>query len=419
VKEQIIIIGGGPVGSLLSIFLIKRGYKVKVYEKRPDLRSHAIDTGKSINLALSHRGLTALEKAGLKDEVMKIALPMFGRMVHDIEGKANFQPYSTTGKSIYSISRNELNKIMLAEAEKLGVELAFNHNCTKVDFAVNMVGFRDAQNNYIKVTPEVCLGTDGAFSELRTEMIQHGSMNYSQEFLDYGYKELRIEKSELSQEALHIWPRKNFMLIALPNLDGSFTCTLFLHLKGEESFESLNDARKVNAFFNTYFTDAFKLMPDLAEQFFVNPKGSLVTIKCFPWSKHVGGSQYGLLGDSAHAIVPFYGQGMNCGFEDCTVIDSILEQNQDWKSVLEIFENKRKPNTDAITQMAFENFIEMRDLVADEGFLKKKTFESQYIKDHPDWLTRYEMVTFSDLPYAEVLRMAGENNKLIESLMNG
>ena len=404
VKENITIIGAGPIGALASIFLAKQGYQVDVYEKRPDLRTVAIQAGRSINLALSTRGWSALEKAGLKDACMQIALPMYGRMVHDVEGNTNFQPYSTDGKAIYSISRAEVNKILLTEAEKMGVRLHFNHTCTKIDFATNSVGFRDINNAYVKIYPKVCLGADGAFSELRTEMMQHGQMNYSQEYLDYGYKELKIENSTLKSDALHIWPRKDFMLIALPNMDGSFTCTLFLKMQGEESFQNLDSEAKVEVFFDHYFKDAAPFISNLANQFLSNPTGSLVTIKCYPWSRQVGEHGYCLLGDSAHAIVPFYGQGMNCGFEDCSILDGLLSNFTSWETLFKTFEKLRKPNTDAIAQMAYDNFIEMRDLVADEEFLKNKKKEAQYKVEHPDWLTKYEMVTFSNIPYAEVLQ---------------
>lgn len=423
-NEKVTIIGGGLVGSLLSIFLAKRGFATQVFEKRPDIRQTEIKSGRSINLALSTRGWNALEKAGVKDEVLKISLPMYGRMVHDVHGKTNYQPYSSVGDSIYSVSRGDINKILLNNAENLGVDIKYDHTCTKIDFAANTVGFRDNQNNYLKITPNICLGTDGAFSELRTEMMQHGMMNYSQQFLQHGYKEIHIPAGVakswlLDATCLHIWPRQSFMLIALPNRDGSFTCTLFLHLHGAESFETLLNENNVHDFFNKNFHDVTILIPDLACQFFANPTGSLVTIECNPWRKQVGESMYCLLGDAAHAIVPFYGQGMNCGFEDCAVLDHLLENAQydNWTEILEDFQKLRIPNTAAIAQMALENFVEMRDLVADDEFIKKKKFENEYKKNHPDWLTKYEMVTFSNIPYGEVLSKSIANEVFLNQLM--
>lgn len=402
-KKNITIVGAGLVGTLLSIFLARRGMKVSIYEKRQDPRKVKNQLGRSINLALSERGLTALDKVGLKDKALQIAIPMYGRMIHDEKGNTNFLSYSSDNKAINSISRADINNFLIEEAEKLDVKFNFSHICTKIDFVQNTIGFRNPSQEYIKFTPELCFGADGAFSELRTEMIQHDKVNYSQEFLTHGYKELTIKSNTFTKNALHIWPRKSFMLIALPNLDGSFTATLFLELHGEESFDSLNTAENVSSFFKKNFPDAFDSIINLENSFFENPVGSLVTIKCFPWHKRVGGSLYGLLGDSAHGIVPFYGQGMNCGFEDCRLLDELIPDFNNWAQLWEEFESKRKPNTDAIAEMALYNFLEMRDFVANPEYLEKRNKDIEMKKNNPYWLTKYERVSFTNVPYKKIL----------------
>ncbi|MDX2191076.1 MAG: NAD(P)/FAD-dependent oxidoreductase [Bacteroidota bacterium] len=423
--EKISIIGAGLVGSLLALNLKKLGFEITVYEKRADLRKSEIGKGRSINLALSTRGLYALSKVGLEKEVLKMALPMYGRYIHIFNEDVHFTPYSIINeKAIYSISRNQLNQLLINEAEKSGVKFHFQHNLTKVDFNSNILGFRNESNEYIKVTPEICFGTDGAYSELRNEMIQNDAFNFSQEFLEYGYKEIDLPASELGKwklpnNGLHIWPRKDFMLIALPNLNGSFTCTLFLKMKGDESFEMISESEVFNDFFKKYFPDAYQCIPDLWNQFLSNPIGKLVTIKCFPYLKINEESIYYLLGDAAHAIVPFYGQGMNCGFEDVSQLTDMLSEIKlfNWVELFNGHQQKRKPNCDAIAQMALDNFVEMRDLVSDIEFIKNKHIESQLKQSFPDlWQTQYELVTFSNENYTQALKQGLINKKLVDHI---
>lgn len=413
--DLVYVLGGGLVGSVLSVFLKKLDIQPVIYEKRPDIRKQKLQSGRSINLALSTRGWTALEKIGLKSEVEKIAIPMYGRMIHTHLGKTNFQPYSLHDdkKAIYSVSRAELNKLLLNEAEKIGVELHFDFKATKIDIENNYIGFRNAANEYIKLQPKQCFSADGAFSLVRSELIKNAGFDYEQKYLAHSYQEFHIPANKngdylLEKNALHIWPRASFMLIALPNLDGSFTCTLFLENKGEISFERIKNTADASDFFNTYFADALALMPDFETQLKQNPVSSLVTIKTFPWHKN----NYCLLGDAAHAIVPFYGQGMNCGFEDCVILIDLIEKNKNnWQQICSDFETIRKPNTDAISRMALDNFLEMRDLVTDEHFLTLKKMEANIISKYPQkWQSQYEMVTFSNLPYSFALQKGIENN---------
>lgn len=418
--DSVCILGGGLVGSLLSIFLKKHNIQSVIYEKRPDIRLQNLVAGRSINLALSTRGWTALEKVGLKTEVEKIAIPMFGRMIHTFDGQQKMQSYSLHDdkKAIFSVSRAELNKLLLNEAEKLGVDLHFEHKATKVEIDSNTIGFRNAENEYIKINPKFCFSADGAFSLVRSELIKNSGFDYEQKYLEHSYQEFHIPADangnwQIYKNALHIWPRESFMLIALPNLDGSFTCTLFLQNNGEVSFENLNTIQKAKHFFETYFVDALTLMPNFEIQFEQNPISSLVTIKTFPWHKN----NYCLIGDAAHAIVPFYGQGMNCGFEDCSILMELIEKKpENWTEIFSEFELARKPNTDAIAQMALDNFLEMRDLVTDEHFLKLKKMEANIIANYPQkWQSQYEMVTFSNLPYSEALEKGKENKLKLEN----
>lgn len=418
------LIGAGPVGSLLALFMKKKGFNIDVYEKRPDIRNAKSYEGKSINIALSQRGWSALEKVGLKEKVVKVALPMYGRMIHKEDGTQEFQKYSSDDQAIYSVSRGEINKIIIQEAENQGVNFHFDQHCKRIDLQTNSLYFRNSTNELTRIDqPNVCLAADGAFSVLRNELIKHEGANYSQAFLDYGYKEIRLpadDKSEwkLDKGALHIWPRKSFMLIALPNFDGSFTCTLFLQKEGNVSFENLKSETEVDQFFHKYFADIQPLIPDLINQFFANPTGSLVTIKCFPWSKSNAQTHYALLGDAAHAITPFYGQGMNCGFEDARILAELIDdENASWQEVFTQFQNLRKTNTDTIAQMAFDNFVEMRDGVVDAHFLAKKKLEMEVKKILPLWKNKYELVSFSDVPYQNAENYYRKYNELFETYL--
>ena len=328
-QKKATIIGAGLVGSLQACYLQKRGYKVDVYESRSDMRKVGYIGGRSINLALSTRGWTALEKIGLADEIHKIAIPMYGRTIHSIDGSIHYQPYGKENQAIYSVSRGELNQRLVELADSFPeIDFHFEHFCKNVDFKKNEIQFsKGVDNDEIKVNTDFILGTDGAFSRIRLAMQAVPRFQYSQYYIDYGYKELFIPSGSngefmLDKNSLHIWPRGEFMMIALPNLDGSFTCTLFLPFEGELAFDDLNNEKQVKAYFDNYFPDAVQLMPSLIQDFFKNPTSALVTVRCYPW--HYENAV--LLGDAAHAVVPFFGQGMNCGFEDVRIFNELMDQ---------------------------------------------------------------------------------------------
>jgi kynurenine 3-monooxygenase len=420
VRKHIAIVGAGLVGTLLSIYLAKRGYKVSVFERRQDMRKGKSEGGRSINLALSTRGLRALEEVGVAEAIRKVAIPMHGRMMHDKAGNLNFLPYGKEGQFINSVSRSGLNMVLMDEAEKKGVNLFFNHRCTEVDFektslTLQAIGAASSQTFDF----DFIIGADGAFSAVRSAMQVTDRFNYSQHYIEHGYKELHIPAefgSVLEKNALHIWPRESFMMIALPNPDGSFTCTLFFPFEGEQSFASLKSKKEVVAFFHETFHDAMKLMPYYLDDFERNPTSSLVTVKCFPWIKN----HTLVIGDAAHAIVPFYGQGMNAGFEDCRILNELLSLNgDDWHKTLHQFQHQRKPDTDAIAQLAFDNFVEMRDLVADPEFLLRKKIEAKLHTLYPNkWIPLYSMVTFNDtIPYSKAYAIGKKQARIMDSVM--
>lgn len=421
-KETITIIGAGLVGSLLSILLAQQGFKVKVYEKRPNPLTTNPESGRSINLALSNRGIKTLDMAGLTQKVMQQTIPMEGRMLHEPNGQLILQPYGKEGQQIYSISRSELTNLLIKEAIALGVIYNFNVEIDTIDHKTKQIHLTEKQHN-LKVTEpfQLLLGADGAFSAVRNDLQKSGKLDFTLTNLEHSYKELRIPPTSqnghrMYKNALHIWPRKQFMLIALPNLDGSFTVTLFLPTEGDLSFEYLNTRENLETFFLEYFPDAFSLIPDLIDQFYNNPTSFLGTIKCQPW---IYEDQVALIGDAAHAIVPFYGQGMNAGFEDCRILIELIQQNQptDWAEILQQFQNARKENTDAIADLAVSNFYEMRDNVADEKFLLRKKIEAEINKKYPEYLPLYSMVTFSDLSYSEALARGKKQQVFMDQVM--
>jgi len=423
-SQKITIIGAGLVGSLLSIYLSKRGYKVSVYEKRPDLRKNRISAGKSINLALSDRGWRGLEGVGIAEEIRKVAIPMKGRMIHNTDGGITFQPYGKAAQAIYSVSRGGLNCLLMDLAEQHGAEFFYNECCTNIDLRNATSHFENAETKKITtVTSERIFGTDGAFSATRLQLqLSIDKFNYSQQYLEHGYKELVIPATEngefaIDPNALHIWPRGQFMLIALPNLDKSYTCTLFFPFEGEQSFTALDSREKMLTFFTETFPDAVPLMPTLEQDYFAYPAASLVTVKCFPWSYE---DKLLLLGDAAHAIVPFFGQGMNCGFEDCVILDNlIVSENDDWKKIFSVFESERKKNSDAIAELAVENFVEMRDLVGHPDFLLRKKIEAYLYEHYPErWKPLYSMVTFSDTPYNTAYVEGKKQNEIMKQIMS-
>ena len=416
-KQKVIIIGAGLSGSLLAIYLAKRGIETDIYESRGDMRTAETAAGRSINLALSNRGIAALKEVGLDEYMLAEAVPMHGRMIHALDGQTKLLPYSgRTGEYINSVSRAGLNVALMNEAEKYaGVKFHFNQKCVDFDCQSGEAKFESGEI----AKSDTLIATDGAGSAVRNAMLHGGvpRFNFSQSWLEHGYKELHIPPDEngdflMEKNALHIWARGAFMMIALPNFDGSFTCTLFLAHTGENSFEQLTDEKSLLDFFQTNFADAIPLMPTLTEDFFTNPTGNLGTIKCFPWN--VGGKSL-LLGDSAHAVVPFYGQGMNASFEDCRVLNQLIEQHgTNWNLVFDEFTNERKANTDAIAQMAEENFYEMRDAVADPVFVRKRELETKLEHEFPDYFSKYSMVTFrEDLPYLVAKDKGNAQDKLL------
>lgn len=423
-NKNITIIGAGLVGSLLSIYLARRGYKVAVYERRGDMRREKMSAGRSINLALSDRGLLALEKMGLADAIREISIPMHGRFIHHQDGSTAFQRYGKEGQYINSVSRATLNTKLMDLAEEAGVRIYFNEKLDKIDWRKEQISFENTAGQSLPSSrTDLLFAADGAFSAARLQhQLQHDQFNYSQYYIDCGYKELTIPPTAdgefaMERNALHIWPRKDYMLIALPNLDKSFTCTLFFPFKGEASFEKLKSRDQVKSFFEKTFPDAVSLMPDYCDEFFANPTSSLVTVKCYPW---IRGDHFALIGDAAHAIVPFFGQGMNCGFEDCRVLDELIDKHQhNWAAILEEYQALRKPDGDAIADLAINNFTEMREKTADPVFLFQKKIEARLHEKYPEqWIPAYSQVTFSPhIRYSEALRRGQEQEAIMQQVM--
>ena len=419
--QTVRLIGSGLNGPLLGLELVKRGFRVEIYERRPDMRRVPIAAGRSINLAISTRGIHALKQAGLWETMHEIVIPMKGRMMHSASSELTFQRYGKDDSEVInSISRAELNIALMNASEAQGVNIHFHERCTGINFKTGALRLRNEESGDERtIETDIVIGCDGSASAIRGQMLRRSRFNFSQHYLNYGYKELTIPAREgkhvLEINALHIWPRGNYMLIALPNIDGTFACILFLPFEGPDSFERLTTHDALIEFVRAHFPDAIPLMPDLAANFFANPTGAMVTIKCSPW--HVGGKAL-LLGDAAHAIVPFFGQGINCGFEDCTVLLELLDRyGADWERVFSEFETARKENTDAIADMAVENFVEMRDRVADPRFLLRKKVELALETKFPNrFVPKYAMVTFHRVPYAVALRRGEIQDKMLAEL---
>jgi kynurenine 3-monooxygenase len=421
-SDTITLIGAGLTGPLLAISLVQRGFRVIIYESRPDMRRVQLSAGRSINLAISVRGIYALQEAGLWDSMRGIIIPMKGRMMHSLSGQLTFQPYGKDETEVInSISRADLNAALLNEAEKRGVEIRFNERCLGFDPHSGTARFRNEETGReTTVESSPIIAADGASSAVRLAMLKLASFNFSQQYLDYGYKELTIAagpdaKHLLEKNALHIWPRGSHMLIALPNINGTFACILFLPFEGEASFATLDSEAKFLDFFKSNFADAVPLMPQLRENFRDNPTGAMVTIKCSPW--HVDAKSI-LIGDAAHAIVPFFGQGMNCAFEDCNCLLELLDRHgADWAKVFLEFERSRKVNTDAIADLALENFVEMRDRVGDPRFLFKKKVELALEGKYPHlFVPKYAMVTFHRIPYSVALSRGFIQDAMLDEL---
>lgn len=413
-SAHVIITGAGLCGTLLALRLANRGHRVTLLEKRGDLRREEVAAGRSINLALSDRGLAALDMVGLKEKALSISIPMFGRMIHPLHGEATMlQPYS--GRShefIQSISRPGLNALLLDEASRHpAIEIRFHQHVQHADVMMARIKGTDLQlSQPFELQGDILIGTDGAGSDVRQGYMNIGStlrFNYSLEWLDHGYKELEIppgpgQSWQIEKNALHIWPRQSYMLIALPNLNGSFTVTLFLAFEGTPGFNQLRDETAVRDFFKNQFPDVTRMMPDLVKDFQHHPTGALGTVKCSPW--HTDHSL--LMGDAAHAVVPFYGQGMNCAMEDVRVLDACLDQfNEDWPKAFKAYQENRKKDTDAIADLAIENYYEMRDHVDNPDFIAKRKIEMQLEKKYPGYASKYNLVAFcEDTPYSEASR---------------
>ncbi len=423
-KQKIVIAGSGLVGSLLGLRLLQRGFDVSIYESRSDLRKEQMSAGRSINLALSHRGIVALKLAGIDKDILSHAIQMKGRMIHSIQGNLNYQEYSSRpGEHINSISRKTLNEILMDAIEKI--------KPNAIHFKTRLVSQEDHFQKFIFETKEetfiteencVLIGTDGASSVARKllyDFTPQLRFNYSQVFQNYGYKELTIPPGPnnafvIEKNALHIWPRGHFMMIALPNPDATYTATLFLPYKGNDGFDSLENKDALNQFFKINFPDAIQWIPDLHQEFFENPTGHLYTVKCEPW--HFD-DRILLMGDAAHALIPFYGQGMNCGFEDVLVFDNMLNNYSDWLTLFEDFSSLRKPDADAIADLAEDNFLEMRDKVADPVFQRKRILELQLEKLFPEYYSKYAMVTFRpDIRYRDAMIQGRKQDMLLSKI---
>jgi len=420
---RVTIIGAGLAGPLLATLLAERGFQVEIYERRPDMRKAGFRGGRSINLAVSTRGIHALQQARVWEALRHIIVPMQGRMMHSVKGDLTFQPYGKDeSEVINSVSRAELGVALMDAAESRGVAIHFNQRCTGFDYHASAVRLRHEETHEDSTVPaETVIGTDGSASAIRLEMLKTDRFNFSQDYLDYGYKELTIPatahgKHLLAPHALHIWPRGSYMLIALPNIDGTFACILFLPFeRGAESFASLDTEAKVHQFFEDTFPDVVPLIPRLTATYFANPTGSMVTVRCFPW--RVAGKSL-LLGDAAHAIVPFFGQGVNCAFEDCSILMDYLDKHgADWPRVFAEFQQSRKPDADAIAELALENFIEMRDRVADPHFLFRKKVELALEARYPGvFVPKYAMVTFHRVPYSVALSRGRIQDRILTML---
>ncbi len=417
------IVGAGLVGSLWAVYLSKAGYKVTIFERRSDIRKAEISAGKSINLALSDRGWKALKTVNLEKEIEPIAIPMPGRIMHDTESNLSYQPYGTEGQAIYSVSRGGLNAKMMDIAETHGnATIHYNEKCIGADLENGIVYLENSQTKEkSEYKSDVVFACDGAFSAVRYNSMQKlDRFEYSQHFINDGYRELLLPANKdgsykLEKNALHIWPRGRFMLIALPNEDGSFTCTLFMPSTGENSFEQLTSKDAVDQFFKTTFPDFYELMPNVGNAWEDHPLSSLAIVRCYPWTS----GKVALMGDAAHATVPFYGQGMNSGMEDCTVMWELMQKhNEDWTKVFAEYQEIRKPDGDGVQDLSLHNYYVMRDYVGDPTFLLQKKIEAHFSAKHPDkWLPLYSQVTFSHIRYSVAWETGQKQDAIMKNVM--
>ena len=422
-KPRYVIAGGGLAGALAAVYLAKAGYEVDLHEMRGDLREAGVAAGKSINLALSYRGICALERVGLAQAVLAESVAMPGRMMHAVDGTLTYHPYGVEeGQAIHSVSRGGLNIILLDAAEKFdSVRLHFHSKCTDFDADTGAIEFTDTRTNETtRVEGAAVIGADGAFSAVRRRMQRLNRFAYRQDYLAHGYKELTIPPGPggsfaMEKHALHIWPRRSLMMIALPNFDGSYTCTLFWPFEGAGSFEATQTPEALRRYFETQFPDALPLMPTLNEEYFENPTGSLVTVRCAPWYHR---DKVVLVGDACHAVVPFYGQGMNAAFEDVLVLSECLEKfPDDRERAFAAYHSLRKENVDALADLALANFVEMRDHTGSPAFLRKKKREKRLHKLFPRWYTPlYTMATFTRMPYVEAVARADYQDRVVQNV---
>ncbi len=419
-KEKIILIGSGLSGPLMANYLARKGYNIKIYERRPDMRKVSQSAGRSINLALSSRGIYSLKEVGVYKEIQPFMIPMKGRMIHDLNGSMHLQPYGQRKhETIFSVSRAKLNKELMNSAEKTGkISIKFEQELKQVDLINNKLTFND-----LDVPFDTVIGCDGSSSVLRQEIVNRSKSNYLKKPLNHGYKELTISASKsnnysMEPNALHIWPRSNFMMIALPNIDKTFTCTLFLPMKGPVSFSSINTNKDITELFKSFFPDVIKLMPKLIEDFQINPTGNLSTVYCEPWNYK---GKACIIGDAAHAIVPFFGQGMNASFQDCSFLNELIHTFKgDWGKAFDEFSNTHVKNGHAIADMAIENYIEMRDLVNDPIYIERRNLEFELEKEFPErFIPRYSMVSFHKIPYSEVYQRGRIQMDLMNKFQKG
>jgi kynurenine 3-monooxygenase len=422
-RRRIIVVGAGLIGSVLSIFLARRGYRVDVFEQQPDLSRTRLRSGRSINLTLCERGIKVLDSIGVGGAVRRASVPAYGRLVHDVKGHLTYQPYGNNNEAIYSIARNELNGILLDYARRnFDVNFHFNSKCVGMDLANGVIEMRNTETGRSGCeAAERIFGSDGAYSAVRLHMQKTRRFNYSQYHWEQEYKELMVYPAAgdgwtAEKNALHIWPRGSYMLIGFPNLDGSFTCSLHVACEGEPSLQSLRTAEDLLALFDRSFPDVVGLIPNLADCFFANPANAMVTIKCSPWSYQ---GKVALVGDAAHAIFPSYGQGANAGFEDCAVLDDCMDEyGEDWEMIFREYEGRRKPNTDAIADLCVAHFIELRDLVGEGRFQLRKRIERKLNEKYPaKYKDLYSMITFTELGYAEAIRLDREQRAIVERIL--
>lgn len=423
-KKNAMVIGSGLVGSLWTVYLNQAGYDVEVYERRSDMRLQKLSAGKSINLAMSYRGWKALDAVGVGDDVREIAIPMWGRTMHHEDGSTSYQPYGREDQAIYSVSRGDINvKLMNIAESKGGAVIHFNKECVDLDMMNGIAQFRDTQTGEVsEARADLIFGADGTFSATRYKALQRTDrFNFSQEFIPDGYKEILLPANpdgthQLEKETLHIWPRERFMLIALPNHDGSYTCTLFMPYENHEfCFDNLKTDADVKQFFKSVFPDFYELVPNIHEIWHEFPLSSLALVRCYPWTK----DRMVLLGDAAHATVPFYGQGMNAGFEDCFILNEKMKvHGDDYLAAFEAYQKQRKPNADAMQDLSLENYIVMRDLVADPDFLLLKKVEARINALYPEkYFPKYSMVSFSDIPYSTALNKGTEQEQIVKDII--